>query len=259
MVDTKRAVRKASLVDQITVVRGDVRHWRIYRKHKRRFGEKLYEERTEDSNFSRFVEQVHKINIQLNVSKAKSVNIFKRLQVAILMSTKVIRDSLNIKLPQLKILIFDRDPESCMEFWSCFCLTADSLYFPAVRKFTYLLSRLESRTHAVIAVITITEDDYNDTIQMFMRRLCVRNKKALYQQFTNIPYAGLRLSDFKHTVGMINKIYNQLGTYAEDTNHPTMMFLIQEELPPRTLIKYEEVKLRTKDWTSSAIRNKSLN
>ncbi|VDD97404.1 unnamed protein product [Enterobius vermicularis] len=166
--------------------------------------------------------------------------------------------SSRIKLQQLSLPIYSRDPKGWMEFWERSSSAVDAVNIPATQKFTCLLSCLQGSTYAAIAGMRITSANYDNAIQTLKRRYGDKKliKTALYQQLSGIRCAGPQLKDLRAIVDMIDKICNQLTAYGEDVNHASIVAQIEKKLPPGTFIKLEEAKLVSLEWNVNIMREK---
>ena len=220
--------------------------------------EELYEEYTNEDDVTNFVVTEDKAKILRGIIDIRMAPCVAKVREETPTTVCVNEQPFRMKLPQLSLPTYSGDPKGWMEFWKRFSSAVDAVNIPATQKFTYLLSCLQESAYAAIAGMAITSVNYDSAIQMLKRRFGDKKliKTALNQQLSDIRCAGPQLKDLRASVNMIDKTCNQLTTYGEDVNHPSIVAQIERKLPPGIPIKLEEAKLVSLGWNVNIMREK---
>ena len=169
--------------------------------------------------------------------------------------------SITVKLPKLKLKVFNGNVIHWSEFWDSFNSSIhNNTSLAPVDKLNYLMANIEGEAKQAIAGLRSTGSNYEIAIQMLKERF--GNKQAVidshYTELTNLPAANSQTSKIRIIFDKLEMHLRSLEALGEDTNHQYFISMMKTKLPKPLIVKLEEQK-DEEVWTVKAFSEKLRN
>ncbi|EYC29647.1 hypothetical protein Y032_0006g3099 [Ancylostoma ceylanicum] len=145
-----------------------------------------------------------------------------------------------IRLPKFELPKFSGELECFPEFWDVFSAAVhDNNSVPDTLKFLHLKNCLQGDVELVIRGLSMTEDSYNNAINLLHQRYHRPNftRNALVNKLKDIKPATESAQSQRNTFSMISAIMIQLDKLEDNSESTVVMQLIRDKFPEYTRTK----------------------
>lgn len=144
-----------------------------------------------------------------------------------------------IKLPEIKLPIFDGEYDEWNGFLEEFLATIDEQDIPEKRKFQYLKSSLKGEPLEIANKYPLEAKNYKLVLDILKKTFGDKQniKISLFSRLKRLQRSGKFVPDQKKTLREMEAIINQLKNEGENVEHPPIVLEVESKLPKEMLVK----------------------
>ncbi len=149
----------------------------------------------------------------------------------------------HVRLPKLQMSLYAGDPLQWDQFWDTYVSSVHVQPIQSVQKLTYLRSLLKGEALRAIEGLAVNNANYDAAIDILQKRFGSKDliKNMLYSNLRKLrPVRTFNIPELRTLIDTMDKILHQLKALGENLDHPSLVGLILEKLPPPVIIHLEE-------------------
>ena len=154
---------------------------------------------------------------------------------------------LKVKLPELKLPIFEGEQSKWPEFWAIFESSIHDRLdqdMTPVQKFVYLKGQLKGEALNAVSGLLVTNDNYQIAVDILKDRYGNTEalKRQLLKKLRELAPCGMKPRELRSTMDEQNKLLRQLESLGENLQHVERIPLILEKYPLNFLKEVNRLK-----------------